>query len=179
MTDNSYLDFYDCNSSSNSLLKFDTLSPTLSPVSSSSTFAQKIDALSNNNPLLTTASMPIPTRNAGGNVNRTMNEFSEFGFGSGEKSQSPIDGGANITDNNGSRMLSNVTLNYQGLGVNVNNPGIYSIQSMNFANPQMWDEMSGLLSAANTMTQDKSGPFEMDEDLSDIFQVCNSKFLFH
>lgn len=179
MTDNSYLDFYDCNSSSNSLLKFDTLSPTLSPVSSNSTFTQKMDALSNNNPLLTTASMPIPMRNAAGgnNGNRANNEFSQFGFGSGEKSQSPIDGGSNLTNENiGGR--SNVTLNYQGLGVNTNNAP-YNIQSINFANSQMWDEMSGLLNASNTMTQDKSGPFQMDEDLSDIFQVRIISRLFY
>lgn len=119
--------------------------------------------------------MPIPMRNAtGGNGNRTINEFltspsSEFGFGSGEKSQSPIDSGVNNDSN--VRMHSNVTLNYQGLGVNTYNAVLCNTQSMNFTNPQMWDEMSGLLSASNTMTQDKSGPFQMDEDLSDIFQV--------
>ncbi|CAO1417148.1 unnamed protein product [Diamesa serratosioi] len=72
MTDSSsYFDFYDCNSSSNSFLKFEISSlsdsppivgsPTLASNSSTPNIFDKMDSMSNSNPLLTTASMPIPT----------------------------------------------------------------------------------------------------------------------
>lgn len=202
MTDsNSLFDFYDCNSSSNSFLKFEASSPLfeLSPPSSSgfnspptptlasnpnnnssSVVSDKMDSI--NNPLLTTASMPIPTRNVLSNSNmnnniRTINDFSDVIF-EFENSKSPLS--AVSSDNNSKQQQIPMVINYNDN--NAFNIGQQS-GSFNSASTLMWEINPMMNSMMNTMDQsnsttdinDKNGPFQMDED--DIFQVDKSDLI--
>ena len=189
MTDsNSLFDFYDCNSSSNSFLKFEASSPLfdLSPPSSgalspptplasnSNSNVDKMDS-SMNNPMLTTASMPIPTRNVTSNSNlnnsRAMSDFSDVIF-EFENSKSPLSTISENPKQNQMQMASNYTESH---------PFGYQ-QSSSYAGggTLMWDGVSPMMNTAADTTgagenSDKSGPFHMDED--DIFQVDKSDLI--
>jgi hypothetical protein len=188
MTDsNSIFDFYDCNSS-NSFLKFEASSSPLfelSPPSSNgphsppqlvsnnpnSIDSDKMDSGHNNNPLLTTASMPIPTRNVTSNSNnnnsRTLNDFSDVIF-EFENSKSPLSATSEFSSKQQQiPMIINYTDNNAFLA--------QQSGSYNGNNTLMWELNPNL----NTTVMDQSnstvdvnidkGPFQMDED--DIFQV--------
>lgn len=185
MNDN--LDFYDCNSSSNSLLKFDisevdiaeeiTASPNAREVIN---FEGQMNTMSNNNPLLTTASISIPIRsNSGtnntGNNRNVLADLSDIVF-EFEKSQSPMNnsGGSGHNNNNNN---NNNTTNSGGVfrpnQIIINNDDIYQYS------PGTW-EYNAMLNSGNMMITgeeitDKSGPFQMDED--DIFQVDKSDLI--
>lgn len=186
MTDSSsYFDFYDCNSSSNSFLKFETSSlsdsPPIadsSPVASNSSTPNnfdKMDAMSNNNPLLTTASMPIPTNQSRSGIcsnnTRTMADLSDVVFDF-EKSQSPLSAINNETLNQ--TALKQNMINYDTI-VGNNGIAVYDIHNNSY-NQATWDEeVSRLLISDNQAMVgggDKSETFQMDED--DIFQVDKS-----
>ncbi|KAL7036710.1 hypothetical protein ACKWTF_008906 [Chironomus riparius] len=200
MTDsNSLFDFYDCNSS-NSFLKFEAssssplfeLSPPSSnglcspPLSSSnnqlasnpnSIVSDKMDS-SMNNPLLTTASMPIPTRNVtsmsnlnNNNNNRMMNDFSDVIF-EFENSKSPI----SAVNENSKQQQIPMIINYTDHNVftGQQNGSFHGNSTLMWeVNPMMNTAMDQ--SNSTTDIHDKSGPFQMDED--DIFQVDKSDLI--
>jgi hypothetical protein len=124
-----------------------------------------------NNPLLTTASMPIPTRNVTSNSNmnnnnRTMNDFSDVIF-EFENSRSPLSAISENPRQNQIPMVINYTDNNLGFQQNE----AYSGGTL------MWDGVSPMLNitADSTVVNDKSGPFQMDDD--DIFQVDKSDLI--
>lgn len=181
---NSLFDFYDCNSSSNSFLKFEASSPLfdLSPPSSgalspptplasnSNSNADKMDSPMNN-PLLTTASMPIPSRSVTSNSNmnnsRMINDFSDVIF-EFENSKSPLSTISENPKQNQTPMVTNYTDN------------TFGFQQGQYGGTLMWDGVSPMMNttAENNGTgesNDKSGPFQMDED--DIFQVDKSDLI--
>ncbi|KAG5682381.1 hypothetical protein PVAND_011735 [Polypedilum vanderplanki] len=198
---NSLFDFYDCNSS-NSFLKFEASSSPLfelSPPSSNGLYSpshqQKIVSDSNiitvvsdkmestiNNPILTTASMPIPARNVTSNSNlnnnnnnsRTINDFSDVIF-EFENSKSPIS--AVVSENSSKQqqhipMIINYTESNSFMGQH--NGSFHGNNTLMWeVNPMMNTVMEQ--SNSNTDINDKSGPFQMDED--DIFQVDKSDLI--
>lgn len=112
-----------------------------------------MDSLSNN-PMLTTASMPIPSRNGGTSSNaRTLTDLSEYVFEL-DTSQSP--------------QLVN-EMNYTG-GNNITSGGtMYELQSppeTMLNQTTLWTDLSG----PNISVVGKQEPFQMD-DSEDIFQV--------
>lgn len=144
--------------------------------------SDKMDS-SINNPILTTASMPIPTRNVTSNSNmnsnhnnnnnsRTINDFSDVIF-EFENSKSPIS--AVIHDNSKQQaipMIINYTDNNTFMG---QQSGSYHGSST-----LMWEVnpmMNTIMDQSNSTTDinDKNGPFHMDED--DIFQVDKSDLI--
>lgn len=180
MTDsNSLFDFYDCNSSSNSFLKFEASSPLfeLSPPSSgalspptplasnSNSNTDKMDSPMNNPMLTSTASMPIPTRSITlnsnlNNNNRTMmNDFSDVIFEL-ENSKSPLSAISENPKQNQMPMVINYTDNnsfgFQQSGSYTGGGGTL-----------MWDGVSPMMNTTET--------FHMDED--DIFQVDKSDLI--
>lgn len=193
MTENDSLfsDFYDCNSSSNSFLKFETNSPLFelspestgrvsppspspSPIASTTNSNDKMDS-SHNNPLLSTASMPIPTRNislnstANSNNNRIINDFSEVIFDF-ENSRSPLSAISEHPRQHQTPMMINYsdsnTLGYQ--------------QNDAFNTGVMWDNVSPMMnvhvdSNGTSVVDINDKPFRMDED--DIFQVDKSDLI--
>lgn len=196
MTENDSLfgDFYDCNSSSNSFLKFESNSPLfeLSPQSTdgrtspasplasttNSNDNNKMDS-SHNNPLLSTASMPIPTRNISlnstannnNNNNRLINDFSEIIFDF-ENSRSPLSA---ISEHPTRQHQTPMMINYS----DTNTLGFQQNDAFNTG--VMWDNV---VSPMMNVTVDSSGtsgvdindkPFRMDED--DIFQVDKSDLI--
>src|SRR5690349_1391721 len=186
---NSLFDFYDCNSSSNSFLKFDTSSPlfdlspqsssgALSPptplASSSNSNGDKMDSPMNNPLLASTASMPIPTRNITSNSNinnnnRMMNDFSDVIF-EFENSKSPL----STISENPKQNQTPMTTNYSDNTFGFQQGSQYGVGTM------MWDGVSPMMNttAENSgmgESSDKSGPFQMDED--DIFQVDKSDLI--
>ena len=186
MTDSSYFDFYDCNSSSNSFLKFETSSlssdsppivgsPSLASNSSTPNNFDKMDSMSNSNPLLTTASMPIPTNQSRSGVcsnnTRTMADLSDVVFDF-EKSQSPLSAINNETLNQ--TALKQTMINYDTI-VGSSGIAVYDLHNNSY-NQATWDEeVSRLLISDNQAMVgggDKSETFQMDED--DIFQVDKS-----
>lgn len=216
---NSLFDFYDCNSS-NSFLKFEASSPLfeLSPPSSngpqSPLASNQLGSDSNdkkdklkmdstlNNPLLTTASMPIPARNVSSNSNmsnnsniinnnnnsnsssttRMLNDFSDVIF-EFENSKSPI---FLNTSSNSNETLTSVkqqlpmVINYGGdNNLYTTAGGQQDGSSFNPNNILMWELNPMMATTAmdqsNGSAADKSGPFQMDED--DIFQVDKSDLI--
>lgn len=196
MTDsNSLFDFYDCNSSSNSFLKFEVSTPLfdLSPSSAVASPAletepvashsdnsitdSKMDS-SHNNPLLTTASMPIPARNVSSNTmsnnnNRTMTDFSDVIFEL-ENSKSPLSAiHEHPKQNQSIPMLINYSDN--------NTFGFQPSSSFSNCNTLIWDEMNPMMnvtienSSGGADHNDRSGTFHMDED--EIFQVDKSDLI--
>ncbi|XP_070509812.1 protein CREBRF homolog isoform X2 [Chironomus tepperi] len=201
MTDsNSLFDFYDCNSS-NSFLKFDASSSSplfeLSPPSSNGLCSPPLLSSSNNqlasnpnllvsdkmdssinNPLLTTASMPIPTRNVtsmsnlnNNNNNRMINDFSDVIF-EFENSKSPI----SAVNENSKQQQIPMIINYTDHNVftGQQNGSFHGNSTLMWeVNPMMNTAMDQ--SNSTTDIHDKSGPFQMDED--DIFQVDKSDLI--
>lgn len=199
---NSLFDFYDCNSS-NSFLKFEApsplfeLSPPLSngpqspPESSSflgsnslgSDTKEKLKMDSINNPLLTTASMPIPARNVSSNSmsnnnnnnnSRMINDFSDVIF-EFENSKSPISSHTINDTTPVKQQQLPMVINYgdnnygQQNTFNANNVLMWEI------NPMMVTTAMDQSNSAADMGCDKSGPFQMDDD--DIFQVDKSDLI--
>lgn len=199
MTDsNSLFDFYDCNSS-NSFLKFEAssssplfelsppssnglCSPTLS--SSNNQLASNLNSLvsdkmdsSMNNSLMTTASMPIPTRNVtsmsnlNNNNNNRMNDFSDVIF-EFENSKSPI----SAVNENSKQQQIPMIINYtdHNAFTGQQNGSFHGNSTLMWeVNPMMNTAMDQ--SNSNADLHDKSEPFQMDED--DIFQVDKSDLI--
>lgn len=210
---NSLFDFYDCNSS-NSFLKFEASSPLfeLSPPSSNgpqtppdaSFLASNPNSNSllgsdntkdklkmdspNYNPLLTTASMPIPARNVSSNSNmsnnnnnnntRMLNDFSDVIF-EFENSKSPI-----FHSSASNEMMTKQQTHQNPMVINYGDNNLYSTGqhsgSFNPNNILMW-EINPMM-ATSAMDQSNSAadmgcdkPFQMDED--DIFQVDKSDLI--
>uniref|UniRef100_A0A336LVE1 CSON001855 protein n=1 Tax=Culicoides sonorensis TaxID=179676 RepID=A0A336LVE1_CULSO len=112
-----------------------------------------MDSLSNN-PMLTTASMPIPSRNGNTNPNnRILTDLSEYVFEL-DTSQSP-------------QLVQDVSYN---IGNNTNSGGtMYELQSppeTMLNQTTIWTDLSG----PNISVVGKQEPFQMD-DSEDIFQV--------
>ncbi|CRK99214.1 CLUMA_CG012486, isoform B [Clunio marinus] len=154
------------------------LSPPTPLASNSNSISDKMDS-SINNPLLTTASMPIPTRNVTSNCNmsnnnnRTTNDFSDVIF-EFENSKSPL---STISENPKQNNQTPMVINYT-------DGSTFGFQQNSFSGGSgsnlMWDGVSPMMNTAsdtNTMggLSDKSGPFHMDED--DIFQVDKSDLI--
>lgn len=187
MTDSSsYFDFYDCNSSSNSFLKFETSplsdspprvsSPSVASNSSTPNIFDKMDSMSNNNPLLTTASMPIPTNQSRSGISsntRTMADLSDVVFDF-EKSQSPLSAINNDTLNQ--TALKQNMINYDTIvGSSGGGVAVYDLHNNSYHQATWDEEVSRLLISDNQAMVgggDKSETFQMDED--DIFQVDKS-----
>jgi hypothetical protein len=195
MTDsNSLFDFYDCNSS-NSFLKFEAsssplfeLSPPSTPTPSNqlasnpnSIVSDKMDSTLNN-PLLTTASMPIPTRNVLSNSSmnnnncRTINDFSDVIF-EFENSKSPLS--AVVSENSKQQQIPMV-INYTDNNAFIGQPNNNSFNSnstlMWELNPMMnTTAMDQSSNATDFNDKSNGGPFQMDED--DIFQVDKSDLI--
>lgn len=183
-SDTLFADFYDCNSSSNSFLKFETsstlfdlspsstgrISPPTPVASSSSNSNEQMDS-THNNPLLSTASMPIPGRNITTNSNmsnnnsRLINDFSEVMFDF-DNSRSPL---STINENprQGQTMMFNYdnTMNFQQ-----NDPFNTNIIWEGVVSPMM----NATIDAGGTSLVDGK-TFRMDED--DIFQVDKSDLI--
>jgi hypothetical protein len=175
MTDN--LDFYDCNSSSNSFLKFDLSSIEVDIAEEISTspatvevinFEGQMNTMSNNNPLLSTASIPlsIPRKsdfsgisNISSNNQRILADLSDIVF-EFDKSQSPMNDSG---DNSGFRPNQII----------ISNDGnLFGMQNNSFGNNLTW-EINSIMNSTNMMVTDPG--FQMDED--DIFQVDKSDLI--
>lgn len=183
MTDN--LDFYDCNSSSNSLLKFDITeldiaeeeiseSPNTAEVIN---FEGQMNTMSNNNPLLSTASITIPSRNTSGiNSNLISNrmvlsDLSDIVF-EFEKSQSPMNNNSNM--NNNYNNINNNSFGFKPNQIIINTEDMYQSTSGSGWEYNAMLNPGNLMLTGEEMTE-KSGPFEMDEE--DIFQVDKSDLI--
>lgn len=175
MTEN--LDFYDCNSSSNSLLKFDLSSIEVDIAEEISTspdtvevlnFEGQMHTMNSNNPLLSTASIPLSipkksdfsgiTNNS--NNNRVLADLSDIVF-EFEKSQSPMNDSGN-SDNQGNRPNQII----------ISNDGNFYGMQNTFGNNLTW-EINSIMNSTNMMITDPG--FQMDED--DIFQVDKSDLI--
>lgn len=203
---NSLFDFYDYNSS-NSFLKFEASSPLFelspplsngpsSPAESSSFLGSnslvsdtkdklKMDSTINN-PLLTTASMPIPARNVSSNSNmsnnninnnnsRMINDFSDVIF-EFESSKSPISSHTINETTPVKQQQYPMVINYGG-GDNYGQQNTFNANNVLMweINPMMATTAMDQSNSAADMSCDKSGPFQMDED--DIFQVDKSDLI--
>lgn len=187
-SDSLFVDFYDCNSSSNSFLKFETsstlfdlsppsgrITPPTPVASNSSNSNEKMDSI-HNNPLLSTASMPIPTRSITTNSNmnnnnnsRLINDFSEVIFDF-ENSRSPL---STISEN--PRQNQTMMINYSdNTGFQQNDPFNTGVIWEGVVSPMMNVTVdSGGTSNSNNDFNEKT--FRMDDD--DIFQVDKSDLI--
>lgn len=175
-------EFYDQSSvSSSSTIKLESVSP--SPSSSSTSM---MDALSNN-PILTTASVPIPSRHAN---QRMITDPTDY-FIEIDQSQSPhmLQDISFITTSANSNLSASTPVDTIFTLQNITDAGLVgegiqigTININGFANPETWNvdsfgeiisPSSTVSSAANALGQ--QGQFHMDED--DIYQLDKDELI--
>lgn len=171
-------EFYDQSSlSSTNTIKLESTSPSPSPST-----ASMMDALSNN-PILTTASVPIPSRNAN---QRMITDLSDYVFEI-EQSQSPhmLQDISFITTSTNSNLGASTPIDTIFTLQNISEAGLVAegiqigtINMNGFGNTEIWSTdsfgqivspSSTISSATNMNMNGQQGQFHMDED--DIYQL--------
>ncbi|XP_055604752.1 uncharacterized protein LOC129752986, partial [Uranotaenia lowii] len=174
-------EFYD-QSALNSIntVKLETASPSPSPSTTS-----MMDALSNN-PILTTASVPIPSRNA----NQRMMDLTDYAFDI-DQSQSPqiLQDISFITSNSSSNLNASTPVDAIFTLQNISESGFVSdgiqigtINVSGFGNSELWstDSFGQIISPSSTISSvtnlgGQQGQFHMDED--DIYQLDKDELI--
>lgn len=173
-------EFYDQSSlSSSNTIKLESASPSPSPST-----ASMMDALSNN-PILTTASVPIPSRNAN---QRMLTDLSDYVFEI-EQSQIPhmLQDISFLTTSNNSNLSAPVdtifTLqNFSDAGLVPEGIQIGTINMNGFGNTEIWntDSFGQIVSPSSTVSSvtnmnGQQGQFRMDED--DIYHLDKDELI--
>lgn len=180
-------EFYDQSNSLGTLIKLESsVSPSPSP-SSTATHHNMMDALSSN-PILTTASVPIPSRSSG--ANQRAVDLSEYVFDI-EQSQSPqmLQDISFITTSAGTNLNTSTPVDTIFTLQNISESGFISdaiqigtINMGGFGNTEIWntDSFGQIVSPSSTVSSvthmtGQQGQFHMDED--DIYQLDKDELI--
>lgn len=175
-------EFYDQSSlSSTNTIKLESATPSPSPST-----ASMMDALSNN-PILTTASVPIPSRNAN---QRMITDLSDYVFEI-EQSQSPhmLQDISFITTSSNSNLSASTPIDTIFTLQNISEGGlaaegiqIGTINMNGFGNTEIWntDSFGHIVSPSSTVSSainmnGQQGQFHMDED--DIYRLDKDELI--
>lgn len=175
-------EFYDQSSlSSTNTIKLESASPSPSPST-----ASMMDALSNN-PILTTASVPIPSRNAN---QRMITDLSDYVFEI-EQSQSPhmLQDISFITTSTNSTLSASTPVDTIFTLQNISEAGLITegiqfgtINMNGFGNTEIWntDSFGQIVSPSSTVSSvtnmnGQQGQFHMDED--DIYHLDKDELI--
>lgn len=175
-------EFYDQSSlSSTNTIKLESASPSPSPST-----ASMMDALSNN-PILTTASVPIPSRNAN---QRMITDLSDYVFDI-EQSQSPhmLQDISFITTSTNSTLSASTPVDTIFTLQNISEAGLVTegiqfgtINMNGFGNTEIWntDSFGQIVSPSSTISSvtnmnGQQGQFHMDED--DIYHLDKDELI--
>lgn len=182
-------EFYDQSSSLGTSIKLESsVSPSPSP-SSTATHHNMMDALSSN-PILTTASVPIPSRSSGANQRAAAVDLSEYVFDI-EQSQSPqmLQDISFITTSAGTNLNTSTPVDTIFTLQNISESGFVSdgiqigtINMGGFGTTEIWntDSFGQIVSPSSTTSSvthltGQQGQFHMDED--DIYQLDKDELI--